>query len=65
MAKAPRVPGDQAKAPEAEVQRTDPAAGLAEAPNAIDVDPHAITSPVLTKQGWVCPADKPNPRAPA
>lgn len=30
-------------------------------PNAIDIDPKAITSPVLTRQGWVCPdmADSP------
>ena len=24
-------------------------------PNAIDIDPKAIRSPVLTNQGWVCP----------
>jgi hypothetical protein len=32
-------------------------------PNAIDIDPTKIKGPVLTKQGWVCPADKPNPAA--
>lgn len=26
-------------------------------PNAIDVDPTKILSPVMTNQGWVCPAD--------
>lgn len=27
-------------------------------PNAIDVDPHTIKGPVLTRQGWVVPAPK-------
>lgn len=30
-------------------------------PNAIDIDPKAITGPVLTRQGWVCPAEAPRP----
>lgn len=28
----------------------------AQMPNAVDVDPHKITVPVLTRQGWICPA---------
>lgn len=35
-----------------------------ELPNAIDIDPNAITGPVLTRQGWVCPVEKPRENAP-
>lgn len=27
-------------------------------PNSVDVDPTKITGPVLTRQGWICPAEK-------
>jgi hypothetical protein len=56
--RATRTPG-QAPADAAPAVVAEPE-GL---PNAIDIDAHAITSPVLTRQGWVCPADKPNPAA--
>ena len=47
-----RTPGS-APAAEASVEVSDAtSAGL---PNAIDVDPRAITGPVLTRQGWVVP----------
>ena len=57
--RATRVPGG---APPAEAAPAAVAApeGL---PNAIDIDAHAIAAPVLTRQGWVVPADKPNPAA--
>ena len=38
--------------------------GAADLPNAIDIDPNAISAPVLTRQGWVCPVEKANPNAP-
>lgn len=71
MAKAPRVPGaittsegDAAPAAEvaakAEPLPETPRPAMPEGtPNAIDVDPTRITGPVLTRQGWICPADKP------
>lgn len=49
--RAVRTPG-AAPAPEAAPAVDTSAAGL---PNAIDVDPRAITGPVLTRQGWVVP----------
>lgn len=36
-------------------------AGLADLPNAIDIDPKKIRGPVLTKQGWVCPDESDRP----
>lgn len=33
-------------------------------PNAIDIDPNTIKAPVLTRQGWVCPIEKPREGAP-
>lgn len=38
--------------------------GAADLPNAIDIDPNAIAAPVLTRQGWVCPIEKPRENAP-
>lgn len=61
MARTPRTPGVPEPKPEAIAQAAD-ATVADDMPNAIDVDPKTITAPVLTKQGWVCPADKPNPR---
>lgn len=57
MTKRPtRIPGEAPPpAPVAEAV-TD------ELPNAIDVDATKLTAPVLTRQGWVVPADKPAPR---
>lgn len=54
--RAPRVPGE----PPAQVEQPEPVAD--DLPNAIDIDATKITSPVLTRQGWVVPADKPLPR---
>lgn len=44
-----RVPGSQPPA----VADAAPAADDGHLPNAIDIDPRAITGPVLTRQGWV------------
>jgi hypothetical protein len=59
MAKAPRTPGVAAPAPSEPLQQEPDTTVTEDMPNAIDIDPFAITGPVLTKQGWVCPADKP------
>ncbi len=63
MTRAVRIPGDKAAAAKAEkpIPATAPVSDDSDLPNAVDIDPHSITSPVLTKQGWVCQADKPNP----
>lgn len=60
MARTPRTPGVTAPAPEpiTEVKRT----AEDELPNAVDIDATKIAGPVLTKQGWVVPAEL--PRAP-
>lgn len=62
MARTTRTPGEKPEAAPAEAAASAPAAetGL---PNAIDIDHTAITAPVLTNQGWVCPVEKPNPAA--
>jgi hypothetical protein len=63
MARTIRTPGAAAAAADdtpADAAAAQPALddGL---PNAIDIDPKAITGPVLTRQGWVCPAEAPRP----
>lgn len=57
MARTPRTPGMPAPRPEPvmEAPREDEA-GL---PDADSVDAWKITAPVLTRQGWVCPAEQP------
>jgi hypothetical protein len=54
MARPPKVPGETSAEPEA----AEPAP-VSTLPNSFEVDPHTITGPVLTRQGWVCPAPKP------
>lgn len=52
--KPTKVPG--AAAPNAQpVPETPTQESRADLPNAIDIDPRAITGPVLTRQGWVVP----------
>lgn len=51
-----RVPGE-ALAPE-EATKQAVQAAPSDLPNAIDVDPNMITGPVLTRQGWIIPAEK-------
>ena len=65
MARTPRTPGTPVEIPENEraIEQTPAESPADDLPNAIDIDAHKIAAPVLTKQGWVCPADKPNPRA--
>jgi hypothetical protein len=60
MSRTIRTPGAAAAAAEipAEVPAVVADEGL---PNAIDVDVRAITAPVLTRQGWLCPAASPQP----
>ncbi len=58
--KPTRVPGEQPSAPDSAAPVAASAeAATADLPNAIDVDPTKITGPVLTRQGWVCPAEVP------
>lgn len=60
MARTTKTPGVQA--PEPAPIETAPDDTIApEIPNAIDIDPATITAPVLTKQGWVTPIEKPHP----
>ncbi len=66
MARKPRKP---AQVPGAAPAQSDESPAVAaeqpgDLPNAIDIDPNAISAPVLTRQGWVCPVEKPNPAAP-
>jgi hypothetical protein len=57
MSKAPKVPGAAPAQPQPIPETAVPQPeGL---PNYIDVDPKTITAPVLTRQGWVCPPDRP------
>jgi hypothetical protein len=60
MARTIRTPGAAAADTPDDAPAAQPAAddGL---PNAIDIDPKTITGPVLTRQGWVCPAEAPRP----
>ena len=53
MARTPKVPGDTAAEPEASAP-----APVSTLPNAFEIDPHTITEPTLTRQGWVCPIPK-------
>jgi hypothetical protein len=66
----PRVPGEQTAAP-APAASTDTAAAKAvaapvsqgnELPDQDDIDRTKITRPVLSKQGWVLPIDRPGPQ---
>ena len=61
MSRTIRTPGAAAAA--AEIPAEAPAVVAADEglPNAIDVDVRAITAPVLTRQGWLCPAASPQP----
>lgn len=64
MARTPRTPGAEqaaaaAEAASAPIPQAVDATLADDTPNAIDVDATKITAPVLTKQGWVCPVDKP------
>lgn len=61
MVKAVKVPGgEQASEAQPIQQSVQPMPeGL---PNAVDVDPRKITGPVLTRQGWICPPDRPAPQ---
>lgn len=55
-AAAPETPA----APKAEPLPETPRAQMPDGtPNAIDIDPTKISGPVLTRQGWICPAEKP------
>ena len=58
MARAPRTPG-VVEQPEPPVEVAPDASVTPDLPNAIDIDARAITAPVMTKQGWVCPAEQP------
>lgn len=58
---APKTPAPKTEDAAQPAQSAQADAGL---PNAIDIDAKTISAPVLTKQGWVCPVDKPNPNAP-
>jgi hypothetical protein len=64
MARTPRTPGAEQAAAATEAasapipQATDSTVAD-DMPNAIDIDATKINAPVLTKQGWVCPVDKP------
>lgn len=60
MPRQPRIPGAPAQPEAAPAEPVPTNTGL---PNAIDIDPKAITGPVLTNQGWVCP-DETGRRAP-
>lgn len=64
--RAVRVPGapTDTQAATAQPETKADATVSADMPNAIDIDPAEIKAPVLTKQGWVCPLEKPNPNAP-
>lgn len=55
MARMPKVPGETATESEASA----PAPAQNDLPNSFEVDPHAITEPTLTRQGWIVPAPKP------
>lgn len=55
--KQPKIPGAEPVAPAPIPQTPQPVAG--DLPNHVDVDAKTITAPVLTRQGWVCPPDKP------
>lgn len=58
--KPTRVPGEQpAAADSAAPVAASAEAAPADLPNAIDVDATKIGAPVLTRQGWVCPAEVP------
>jgi len=64
--KSPQVPGAALAQPDAVAAAV--AAGVhvesGDLPNAIDIDPNTIAGPVLTRQGWVCPVEKPRENAP-
>lgn len=64
MARTPRTPRTPGVVePQAEpLQAAADATVTPDIPNAIDIDPKAIKAPVLTKQGWVCPAYSVNTR---
>jgi hypothetical protein len=65
MARKPaQVPGAAPEQPDEAPEAVDAQPGEADLPNAIDVDANAIQAPVLTRQGWVCPAEKPRENAP-
>lgn len=59
--KPTRVPGEQPPAADTApvAAPASPDAAPADVPNAIDVDATKIGAPVLTRQGWVCPAEVP------
>lgn len=58
----PRIPGEQPEAaPAAKSEEgAQPAAGD-ELPDQSEIDPKTIRRPVLSKQGWVLPVEKPGP----
>lgn len=56
MARQPRTPG--VPAPKEEPIQPTPVDEPVGLPNAIDIDASKISAPVLTNQGWVCPADQ-------
>lgn len=65
MARKPaQVPGAAPAQPDESPAVAVEQPGAADLPNAIDIDPNTITAPVLTRQGWVCPVETPNPAAP-
>lgn len=53
---------DQLMALAAEVKRRSKKQAQGALPNQEDIDPAKITRPQLSKQGWVCPLPKPNPK---
>lgn len=55
-----KIPGAAAAKP-APIDATPSAAdeSAVALPNAIDVDPAKITTPTLTRQGWVMPIERP------
>jgi hypothetical protein len=55
---ATKIPGAGTKTPEPQVQDAPPPAGVADLPNAVDIDPAKITEAVLTRQGWILPPEK-------
>lgn len=59
MSRIIRTPGEaKSRADDIEADElpsTPVVVSVAGLPNAIDIDPKAISGPVLTRQGWVCP----------
>ena len=65
MARKPaQVPGAAPAQPDESPSVDVEQPGAADLPNAIDIDPNTIAGPVLTRQGWVCPVEKPRENAP-